>query len=61
MSLENHISEIVSFLVGMGSGSLLTFRLTRKSRDSIGGNSVNQSRATAGGDIVAGDKTTDRR
>jgi hypothetical protein len=55
MNIEHYISEIISFLVGMGSGSLLTLRLTRKSRDS---NSPNQSGAKAGGDIVGRDKTT---
>jgi hypothetical protein len=57
VNIEQHISEIVSFLVGMGSGSLLTLRLTRKSRDS---NTSNQSGAKAGGDVVGRDKTTTR-
>ena len=61
MSIESHITEIISFLVGAGSGSLLTLRFTRKSRDTISGDSVDQSNANAGGDIVGGNKTITRK
>lgn len=49
--------ELVSFLVGGGLGSLITFRLTR-TQVSGHGRVVDQSGAKAGGDVVAGDKTT---
>ncbi len=58
MSIESHLSEIISFLAGAAGGSFLTFRFTRKSRDNIRRDSVDQKNASAGGDIVGGDKTT---
>jgi hypothetical protein len=40
---------------GLG-GALLTFKFTRTSTSSGGGNTVDQSRARAGGDIIGRDK-----
>lgn len=63
--LANHASEIWSFLGGLVGGgiggSLLTLRLTRKTRVSGNGTSVDQQRSSAGGDIVGRDKTTTTR
>lgn len=52
-----HSSQIVSFLGGLMSGSLLTFQLT-KNRATRGGSVVDQSRSRADGDIVGGNKTS---
>ena len=61
MSVGNYISEIISFLVGMGAGSLIKLRVTRKSRDVVTNGAVNQSGAKAGGDVVGRDKNTTTR
>ena len=60
--LANHASEIWSFLGGLVGGgiggSLLTLRITSKTRVSGSGTSVDQRSASADGDIVGRDKTT---
>ncbi|MDF3230907.1 hypothetical protein EOA22_01590 [Mesorhizobium sp. M7A.F.Ca.US.014.04.1.1] len=55
-AIADYISEIISFLVGLGAGSLITFQII-KNRAGPGGNAVNQGGATAGGDLVGRDKT----
>ena len=55
--VAEYISEIVSFVLGMLGGSLLTFTLTRKSV-SNGGTIVDQGGSTAQGDIIGGNKST---
>ena len=56
-----YVSEILSFIIGVISGgvtgSLLTLRFTRKNRASGGGSIVDQTNASAGGDVVGRDKT----
>ncbi|WP_128946632.1 hypothetical protein [Bradyrhizobium zhanjiangense] len=59
-AIKNHLSEIISFAAGLAGGSFLTFKFTRTTRVSDAGNLVNQSRATAGGDLVGRDKITGR-
>jgi hypothetical protein len=58
---SQHLSEIVSAIagavVGAVGGSLLTFQFTRN-RVQGAGLITDQSRATAGGDIVGGDKNS---
>jgi hypothetical protein len=54
----DHLSAIVSFVLGLAAGgtigSILTLKISRvNNADRI----VNQNRAKAGGDIVGGDKT----
>jgi hypothetical protein len=61
MSVDNYISEIISFVAGLGAGSLITLRIARKNRDLVSGGSVNQSGAKAGGDVVGRDKNTTTR
>jgi hypothetical protein len=53
-------SEILSFVAGLASGSLLTLKFTRKTRIDRGSSNVDQSGATAGGDVVGRDKTAGR-
>ncbi|TPI75360.1 hypothetical protein FJ423_22585 [Mesorhizobium sp. B2-8-9] len=55
-AIADYISEIISFLVGVGAGSLITFQIT-KNRAGPGGNAVNQAGATAGRDMVGRDKS----
>jgi hypothetical protein len=57
--LKDHISEIISAIGGAFAGSLITLRLTRNQVKGSG-SVVDQSRATAGGDITGGDKNTGR-
>lgn len=52
-----YISEIISLVVGVIGGSLLTFSITRKSADR-GGTLVDQSGAKALGDVVGGNKVS---
>lgn len=52
-----HLSEIISFVVGALGGAALTFTLTRNSVKN-GGSVIDQSKAKAKGDIVGGNKTT---
>jgi len=56
--LREHASEIISFLAGLGGGSLLTLRLTRDQRVTGHGTISDQRRAHAEGDIVGGDKVS---
>jgi hypothetical protein len=60
-SIVQHMSEILSFLGGLVSGSLLTFHFTRQNRVRGSGSVVDQSSSKAGGDIVGGNKTTSAR
>ncbi len=52
--------DLTNFLIGLVTGgvggALLTFTLTKNVRSSSRGNSVDQSRANAGGDITGRDK-----
>jgi hypothetical protein len=53
--ISQYLSQVISFLVGLAGGSLLTFHFTKKQvRGS--GSIVDQSKAHAGGDIVGGSK-----
>jgi hypothetical protein len=56
--LKEHASEIISFLAGLGGGSLLTLRVTRHQRVADHGTISDQRRARAGGDVVGRDKVT---
>lgn len=51
-----YFSEIVSFVVGLASGSLLTLTVSKKQARN-GGKIVDQQSARAGGDIVGGNKS----
>jgi len=59
-ALAKYASEILSFLAGLAGGSLLTLRFTRKSRINSRDTNVDQSRASAGGDLVGRDKIAGR-
>lgn len=52
-----YLSEIISFLVGLAGGSLLTLTFSKKQVKGRG-KIVDQQSAKAGGDIVGGNKTT---
>ena len=54
--LVEHLSEIVSFLVGAAAGSLVS--ISWQSRKTAGKGMVDQAGAKAGGDVVGRDKTT---
>lgn len=54
--VTRYLSEIVSFVVGLVSGSLLTLTFKREHRARDRGSVVDQSNARAGGDIVGRDK-----
>lgn len=56
--LKEHVSEIISFLAGLGGGSLLTLRLTRHQRATGRGTISDQRRVRAGGDVVGRDKVS---
>lgn len=57
-----YIGEIASFLMGVLGGSLVTYKVTKKSAVATGTASiVDQSSANAGGDIVGGNKTDTKR
>jgi len=60
--LSSHAYELGAFIGGLIAGalggSLLTLRITRKTRADGNSNLVNQNKARAGGDIVGRDKTT---
>ena len=49
------LSEIISFFIGAVAGSLLTIKV-KSMRASGHGRNVDQSKASAGGDIVGGNK-----
>ena len=53
-------SDIVSALAGLLVGWAATFNYYRNNRASGASNITDQSKATAGGDIVAGNKTSRR-
>ena len=53
--LLSSVSEVISFFVGAGAGSLVTIYF-KNQRASGKGNVVDQSRSQAGGDIVGRDK-----
>jgi hypothetical protein len=59
--LKEHASEIISFLVGLGGGSLLTLRFTRHQRVEGQGSISDQRSARAGGDIVGRDRVSTER
>jgi hypothetical protein len=65
--ISQHASEILSFLGGLvgggAGGSLLTLRFSRQNKAWGGGSIVDQTNASAGGDIVGRDKRvgTDRK
>lgn len=53
-----YLGEIASFILGALGGSLVTFQITKKSMRVSGGSTViDQSGASAGGDIVGGNQT----
>lgn len=54
--LDSHLSEILSFLAGLASGSFLTLKI--KKQKVAQGTAVDQSKARAGGDIVGGNKSS---
>lgn len=56
--VKEHVSEIISFLAGLGGGSLLTLRITRHQRASGDGTISDQRRARAGGDVIGRDKVS---
>jgi hypothetical protein len=58
--LTKYASEILSFVAGLAGGSLLTLRFTRKTRIGSKGSNVNQSGASAGGDLIGRDKIAGR-
>lgn len=50
-------SEIISFLLGVVSGSFVTWKVTKNSAHASGGSTiVNQSGAVAGRDLIGGDQ-----
>jgi hypothetical protein len=59
-TLAKYGSEILSFIAGLAGGSLLTLKLTRKTRVDREGSNVDQSGASARGDLVGRDKITGR-
>jgi len=50
-----YLSEIITFILGLGAGALITFSVMRN-RASGSSRLVDQSRSKAGGDIVGGNK-----
>ena len=63
--LTAHFSEIVSLLIGLIGGgtigSLITFKVIGGQSVSDGGSNVNQSGSKAGGDIIGGNKSSNKR
>jgi hypothetical protein len=55
--VTDNLAAILSFLAGLGGGSLITLYFCRN-RVHGSGSIVDQSDARAGGDIVGGDKKT---
>ena len=49
-------SEIACFILGLGSGALITLTFTRQHRQKGNGTLTDQTNARAGGDIVGRDK-----
>jgi hypothetical protein len=58
-TIASYFSEIVSFVLGIGAGSFLTIQVT-KNRAGSHGSAINQSGASAGGDVVGRDKGNTR-
>ena len=62
--LAKYVAEIWSFIGGLAAGavggSLLTLRYTRTTSASGHGSIVDQSRTSAGGDVVGRDKLVGR-
>lgn len=50
----DHLSEIISFILGAFGGSLVTWKVTKTMRVSGRSTAIDQSGANAGGDIVGG-------
>jgi hypothetical protein len=59
--LLEHWKDIATFLAGGLTGSFLTFRFTGKNNVRGRGSVTDQSGASAGGDVVGGNKTTNGR
>jgi hypothetical protein len=59
-TIAKYGSEIASFVAGLASGSFLTFKFTKKTSADHEGSNVDQSGASAGGDLVGRDKTAGR-
>jgi hypothetical protein len=59
-TIAKYGSEILSFVAGLASGSLLTLKITRNTHIAREGANITQSGASAGGDIVGRDKTVGR-
>ena len=59
-TIAKYGSEILSFIAGLAGGSLLTLKFTRKTQADREGTNVNQSGASAGGDLVGRDKNAGR-
>jgi len=59
-TIAKYGSEILSFLAGLAGGSLLTLKFTRKTHVDREGSNVDQSGASAGGDLVGRDKIAGR-
>lgn len=51
----DYVTELISFVIGAGFGSLLTIQF-KKQKATGTGNAVDQSGAKAGGDVVGRDK-----
>jgi len=64
-TIKNHAWDLWSLIAGaLGGctiGSFVTFRLYKGQNVNGNGRIVNQTRARAGGDIIGGNKTSDRR
>lgn len=56
--LNQHLSEILSFIGGLAAGSFLTITIKRSHTAKDNSSVVDQSGATAGRDIVGGNSTT---
>jgi hypothetical protein len=60
--LSAYLPEVVSLIVGLVGGgtigSLVTLKIVGGQNTSRGGRNINQSKATAGGDIIGGDKSS---
>jgi len=54
--IKEHLPAVISFIAGLGGGSLLTLHVTRDQRAAGQAVISDQRRATAGGDIVGRDK-----
>lgn len=59
-TIAKYGSEILSFVAGLAGGSLLTLKFTRKSHVSREDFNVDQSGASARGDLIGRDKIAGR-